>query len=179
MTPDSPSLADRLSECDPMLRRMAAGVLRDFPRCGLDTDDLVQEAVVVVCRIGGRFDASRLVPFTGFARLWAKGAMVRCANRSSVARSRCDMPEGECEGDAGNDPERILDTAGELVKVLSRRERRFLVRHLSDGLTLTEAGSEFGISQSGASLLWLRIRERLKEQAERLGGYEAVTALLY
>lgn len=194
MTTPSPELADRLTECRPLLRRLAADVVREYPGRGIEIDDLVQEAAVAVCQVEGRFEPGRMVPFTGFVRRRARGAMLNyLRERYALVRTPRGRPAvatervGEMEPAAAKDcivaahrtdADRLLDAVGALRIALSPRERLVLRRLLIDGVTLKEIGREQGVCESRMSQVWTAIRRRLRERCEDLGGYGAVAELL-
>jgi DNA-directed RNA polymerase specialized sigma subunit len=98
----------------PVLKRLAAIVARRAPR-SITLDDLVGEGALALVRCSRRFDASRGVPFLGFALLNIRGAMISLVRRTYRDELHADLTEGIALYDMRLDE--AIDAAARLERI--------------------------------------------------------------
>ena len=133
-----------------------------------EREDLVQVGALALVGQAGRFNRSRGVTFSAFARRRIRGAML------DALRARRDAAEQVLEPeDPGPGPERLA-TAREreralwrAIKQLPDRQQEVLRLRYFRERTQREAGERLGISQQGARDLEQRAIRRLRRLVER------------
>jgi RNA polymerase sigma factor (sigma-70 family) len=159
---------------EPHLRRIAE---RHNPPPPLDADDLVQEALLAICRLSFREDMDRRQRFS-YALTRGSGAMIDSIRLHQWGGHRdprpapisVNVPVAESAGEVvtlGDMLEAPSDDvsqpfADELLASLADEGDRLAVTMAVDGRTRREIGDALGMSESGASLRMIRLRRRLE-----------------
>lgn len=156
-----------------LVRQIAASVARRLPR-HVDRDELVSLGALGWVEARVRFDASRGVPFAGFAAMRIRGAILdglrACdpLSRGERKRAKADCAptaprviadERELEAAAAADlgacellqHEELRAELGAALDQLSARERYIVQRHFFDDVPMRALGVELGVTESRIS----------------------------
>jgi RNA polymerase sigma factor for flagellar operon FliA len=182
----------RCSPDDPLagmalVRQIAASVARRLPS-HVDRDELVGLGTLGWAEARQRFDASRGVPFAGFAAARIRGAILdglrradtlsrgdrRRAQRDSapvLPRIVSDPAEVEAAMDRSSDDGDVSDVLAQQEMVdelriamtkLPERERLVLLRHFFDDVPMRVIGAELGVTESRVSQIATAAVEKLR-----------------
>jgi RNA polymerase sigma factor FliA len=179
-----PVAANDVGACSPhdpiagmtLVRQIAASVARRLPS-HIDRDELVSLGALGWVEARARFDASRGVPFAGYAALRIRGAILdglrqsdtlsrgdrkkaRVTNEPALPRTVGGMSPLELESTVGHDETHLDDAlAGrQMSRELSRalpslpeREQYVVRRFFFDEMPMRAIGEELGVSESRIS----------------------------
>jgi RNA polymerase sigma factor for flagellar operon FliA len=169
-----------------LVRQIAASVARRLPT-HVDRDELVSLGALGWAEARVRFDASRGVPFAGFAAMRIRGAILdglrACDTLSRADRKRAKADSSptaprivsdESEVDAAvadeADASEILlneELRGELrvaLEQLPARDRYIVQRHFFDDVAMRAIGIELGVTESRISQIVTAAVGKLREQ---------------
>ncbi|HEX4458995.1 MAG TPA: sigma-70 family RNA polymerase sigma factor [Polyangia bacterium] len=170
-----------------LVRQIAASVARRLPS-HVDRDELVGLGTLGWAEARQRFDASRGVPFAGFAAARIRGAILdglrradtlsrgdrRRAQRDSqpaLPRIVSDPAEVEAAMDRSSDDGDVSDVLAQQEMVdelrtamtkLPERERLVLLRHFFDDVPMRVIGAELGVTESRVSQIATAAVEKLR-----------------
>lgn len=170
-----------------LVRQIAASVARRLPS-HVDRDELVGLGTLGWAEARQRFDASRGVPFAGFAAARIRGAILdglrradtlsrgdrRRAQRDSapaLPRIVSDPAEVEAAMDRSCDEGDVSDVLAQQEMVdelriamtkLPERERLVLLRHFFDDVPMRVIGAELGVTESRVSQIATAAVEKLR-----------------
>ena len=170
-----------------LVRQIAASVARRLPS-HVDRDELVGLGTLGWAEARQRFDASRGVPFAGFAAARIRGAILdglrradtlsrgdrRRAQRDSapaLPRIVSDSAEVEAAMDRSCDDGDVSDVLAQQEMVdelriamtkLPERERLVLLRHFFDDVPMRVIGAELGVTESRVSQIATAAVEKLR-----------------
>ena len=170
-----------------LVRQIAASVARRLPS-HVDRDELVGLGTLGWAEARQRFDASRGVPFAGFAAARIRGAILdglrradtlsrgdrRRAQRDAapaLPRIVNDPAEVEAAMDRASDDGDVSDLLAQQEMVdelrtamtkLPERERLVLLRHFFDDVPMRVIGAELGVTESRVSQIATAAVEKLR-----------------
>jgi RNA polymerase sigma factor for flagellar operon FliA len=181
----------RCSPDDPMagmtlVRQIAASVARRLPS-HVDRDELVSLGALGWVEARARFDASRGVPFAGFAAMRIRGAILdglrACdtLSRSDRKRAKADSAptaprivadERELDKAVADDAdaseilqrEEMLEELRVALDTLPARDRYILSRHFFDDVPMRAIGIELGVTESRISQIVTAAVGKLRQQ---------------
>lgn len=200
LTVDAANDVFRCSPDDPiagmaLVRQIAASVARRLPT-HIDRDELVGLGTLGWAEARVRYDASRGVPFAGFAAARIRGAILDGLRRADTL-SRGDRRRAQASHEPTlprivNDPaevEAAMSRPGETSDVsevlaqkemvdelrgalagLPERERYVVLRHFFDDVPMRIIGAELGVTES-------RISQIVSSAVERLRGTFGIAVL--
>lgn len=140
----------------PLARKLAARAKRRLP-ASVELDDLVGEACVGLLEAASRYDETSEVRFGVYAvrRIW--GAMIDRHRRAHYRFETHEaLPPSGVQASAMPDHDARIDAARRtgvvagVLAALPERERRVLVLHYRDELSLTEIGARTGSGKDRA-----------------------------
>ena len=160
---------------------MVFAIVREYGRwrSGSDFDDLVQEGVLGLMRALDRFDPERGVRFMSYAAWWVRSYVVKSISEM-ISEERPSIDEEDGEGlsilrtlaSSDRRPDEVyerVELAESLCSLLdsvefTKRERLLLYARLytSDPRTLSEIGSELGISRERVLQVENVLKKRLR-----------------
>ncbi len=169
-----------------LVRQIAASVARRLPS-HVDRDELVSLGALGYAEARVRFDASRGVPFAGFAAMRIRGAIldglraVDTLSRGDRKRAKADaaptaprVVNDEAEVDAAvaeqDDAadllqrEEMLEELRVALDKLPERDRYILSRHFFDDVPMRAIGIELGVTESRISQIVSGAVGRLRAQ---------------
>jgi RNA polymerase sigma factor for flagellar operon FliA len=170
-----------------LVRQIAASVARRLPS-HVDRDELVGLGTLGWAEARQRFDASRGVPFAGFAAARIRGAILDGLRRADTLsrgdRRRAQRDSAPCLPRIVSDPaevEAAMDRScddGDVSDVLAQqemvdelrlaltklpeRERLVLLRHFFDDVPMRVIGAELGVTESRVSQIATAAVEKLR-----------------
>jgi RNA polymerase sigma factor for flagellar operon FliA len=181
----------RCSPDDPMagmslVRQIAASVARRLPT-HVDRDELVSLGALGWVEARARFDASRGVPFAGYAATRIRGAIldglraVDTLSRGDRKRAKADseptMPrivndESEIDAAVASDAdasdvlqqEEMRQELRTAIDKLPARDRYILSRHFFDDVPMRALGTELGVTESRISQIVTAAIGKLRQQ---------------
>ena len=182
---------DRCSPDDPvagmkLVRQIAAAVSRRLPG-HIERDELVSLGALGWVEARARFDASRGVPFAGFAAARIRGAILD-GLRAADTLSRADRKRAKAESspvaprifaddalvaaavapDASVDgcmvQEELLEELRAALATLPERDRYIVQRHFIEEIPLRVIGAELGVTESRVCQLVSRSVARLRDR---------------
>jgi len=178
-----------------LVRQIAASVARRLPT-HIDRDELVGLGTLGWAEARVRFDASRGVPFAGFAAARIRGAILDGLRRADTL-SRGDRRRAQASNEPTlpriiNDPaeveaamarpgedldvsellaqQEMVDELRTSLDTLPEREKYVLLRHFFDDVPMRVIGAELGVTES-------RISQIVSAAVERLRGSFGIAVL--
>lgn len=172
MRPKTLPIADDLTQCLPVAKRMAAAVANQR-KSSWALEDMTAWALEAAWKAVRTFDASVGLTLKQYVQLLARRACYDCLRTlHNGTRHKwvetCEVPRDLVDESRAPDDNVIafehLAHLRALVEDLPPRERRVIVRHYFHDVRMEEIATEFGISRPRASMLKEQAFERLHRQ---------------
>ena len=151
---------------------LALKIARRYRGLGISSDELQSAAPLGLTVASRKFDPTRGA-FGPYAKLWIKGELTRFfkPTADAMAFGRSESPSVPAPGDDQAVDETVPAVAPDLSE-LTEREKTVLVGR-SRGETLSELGSELGVSQERVR----QVEGRATQKAQRKKGNVALTCI--
>ena len=168
-----------------LVKQIAASVARRLPS-HIERDELISLGALGWAEARQRFDASRGVPFAGFAAMRIRGAILdglrscdtltrgerrRARAESTLTPARVVSNDEEVEaaaapsdGDASDvlAQEEMIDELRQALATLPERERYIVTRHFFEDVPMRAIGAELGVTESRISQIVTGAMARLR-----------------
>jgi RNA polymerase sigma factor (sigma-70 family) len=159
---------------------LALKIARRYRGLGISSDELQSAALLGLTVASRKFDPTRGA-FGPYAKLWIKGELTRFfkPTRDAMAFGRSELPSVPAIGDDQADDETVPAVTPDLSQ-LTEREKTILVGR-SRGKTLSDLGSELGVSQERIRQIQAKATEKALTEDEKLtekGKLKLIRALL-
>jgi RNA polymerase sigma factor (sigma-70 family) len=151
---------------------LALKIARRYRGLGISSDELQSAALLGLTVASRKFDPTRGA-FGPYAKLWIKGELTRFfkPTADAMAFGRLESPSVPAPGDDQAVDETVPAVAPDLSE-LTQREQTVLIGR-SRGETLSELGSELGVSQERVR----QVEGRATQKAQRKKGNVALTCI--
>ena len=155
----------------PRLQKWARGRLPSAARGMIETDDIVQEALLQTFHRLDAFDPEHSGAFRGYVRRVAHNRILdelRRANRRPSADASADglVHPGPSPLEAAIGEEKLAQYESALGR-LKPREQDAITARLEDGLSYAQIGQELGVKEDAARMVVKRALFRLAQEMAR------------